>query len=125
MSIPQQKLKPNQTSVALLLMQLKLLNLLDQIKLYFLPDQYMAKYVQSKTKVQIISWQGTCIVHEKFSAQEIKDIKKQNPDIKVLTHPECPPEVIVLLILLDPLQIWAIMLKITNQKKLCWLPNVL
>ena len=63
-------------------------------KVIFLPDQYMAKYVQSKTKVQIISWVGTCIVHEKFSAQEIKDIKKQNPEIKILTHPECPPEVI-------------------------------
>ena len=63
-------------------------------KVIFLPDQYMAKYVQSKTKVQIISWIGTCIVHEKFSAQEIIDIKKQNPGIKVLTHPECPPEVI-------------------------------
>ena len=63
-------------------------------KVIFLPDQYMAKYVQSKTKVQIISWVGTCIVHEKFSAQEIKDIKKHNPGIKVLTHPECPPEVI-------------------------------
>jgi len=63
-------------------------------KVIFLPDQYMAKYVQSKTKVQIISWVGTCIVHEKFSAQEIIDIKKQNPGIKVLTHPECSPEVI-------------------------------
>ena len=63
-------------------------------KVIFLPDQYMAKYVQSKTKVQIISWVGTCIVHERFSAQEIEDIKKQNPEIVVLTHPECPPEVI-------------------------------
>jgi len=63
-------------------------------KVIFLPDQYMAKYVQSKTKVQIISWIGTCIVHERFSAQEIEDIRKQNPEIVVLTHPECPPEVI-------------------------------
>ena len=63
-------------------------------KVIFLPDQYMAKYVQTKTKVQIISWVGTCIVHERFSAQEIKNIKKQNPEIVVLTHPECPPEVI-------------------------------
>ena len=63
-------------------------------KVIFLPDQYMAKYVQTKTKVQIISWIGTCIVHERFSAHEIKDIKKQNPEIVVLTHPECPPEVI-------------------------------
>jgi len=63
-------------------------------KVIFLPDQYLAKYVQTKTKVQIISWVGTCIVHERFSAQEIEDIKKQNPEIVVLTHPECPPEVI-------------------------------
>ncbi len=72
----------------------KVVESLGANKVIFLPDQYMAKYVQSKTKVQIISWVGTCIVHEKFSAQEIKDIKKQNPGIKVLTHPECPPEVI-------------------------------
>tara|TARA_B100000700_G_scaffold117754_1_gene132494 strand:- start:1109 stop:2104 length:996 start_codon:yes stop_codon:yes gene_type:complete len=72
----------------------KVVESLGTNKVIFLPDQYMAKYVQSKTKVQIISWIGTCIVHEKFSAQEIKDIKKQNPEIKVLTHPECPPEVI-------------------------------
>jgi len=63
-------------------------------KVIFLPDQYLAKYVQTKTKVQIISWVGTCIVHERFSAQEIEDVKKQNPEIVVLTHPECPPEVI-------------------------------
>ena len=72
----------------------KVVESLGTNKVIFLPDQYMAKYVQSKTKVQIISWVGTCIVHEKFSAQEIKDIKKQNPEIEVLTHPECPPEVI-------------------------------
>jgi len=72
----------------------KVVESLGTDKVIFLPDQYMAKYVQSKTKVQIISWVGTCIVHERFSAQEIKEIKKNNPGIEVLTHPECPPEVI-------------------------------
>ncbi len=72
----------------------KVVESLDSDKVIFLPDQYMAKYVQTKTKVQIISWVGTCIVHERFSAQEIKDIRKQNPEIVVLTHPECPAEVI-------------------------------
>jgi len=73
---------------------IKVVESLGTDKVIFLPDQYMAKYVQSKTKVQIISWIGTCIVHERFSAQEIEDIKKQNPELLVLTHPECPPEVI-------------------------------
>ena len=63
-------------------------------KVIFLPDQYLAKYVSTQTKVQIISWIGTCIVHERFSAQEIKNVKEQNPEIVVLCHPECPPDVI-------------------------------
>jgi len=49
----------------------KVVESLGSDKVIFLPDQYLAKYVQSKTKVQIISWVGTCIVHERFSAQEI------------------------------------------------------
>ena len=63
-------------------------------KVIFLPDQYLADYVSKNTKVKIISWKGTCIVHEQFNAKEIEDIKKQNPGIKVIAHPECPPEVI-------------------------------
>ena len=63
-------------------------------KVIFLPDHYLANYVQKNTKVKIISWQGTCIVHEKFTAREIEDIRKQNPEIKVIAHPECPPDVI-------------------------------
>ncbi len=63
-------------------------------KVIFLPDYYLANYVQKNTKVKIISWQGTCIVHEKFTAKEIEDIRKENPEIKVIAHPECPPDVI-------------------------------
>ena len=63
-------------------------------KVIFLPDHYLANYVQKNTKVKIISWQGTCIVHEKFTAEEVEDIRKQNPGIKVIAHPECPPDVI-------------------------------
>ena len=63
-------------------------------KVIFLPDHYLANYVQKQTKVKIISWQGTCIVHEKFTAKEVEDIRKNNPDIKIIAHPECPPDVI-------------------------------
>ena len=63
-------------------------------KVIFLPDDYLAKYVASNTNVEIISWKGTCIVHEQFNAKEINDIKEQNPGIVVIAHPECPPEVI-------------------------------
>ena len=60
----------------------------------FLPDDYLAKYVASNTNVEIISWKGTCIVHEQFTAKEINEIKKLNPGIVVIAHPECPPDVI-------------------------------
>ena len=63
-------------------------------KVIFLPDYYLANYVQKNTKVKIISWQGTCIVHEKFTGKEVEDIRKENPGIKVIAHPECPPDVI-------------------------------
>ena len=63
-------------------------------KVIFLPDEYLAKYVSSNTNVEIISWKGTCVVHEQFSAKEINEIKEQNPGIVVIAHPECPPDVI-------------------------------
>jgi quinolinate synthase len=60
----------------------------------FLPDAYLAKYVASKTKVKIISWHGTCMVHEQFTSKELNDLRKNYPDLVIVSHPECPPEVI-------------------------------
>ncbi len=72
----------------------KVVNSLGVKKVIFLPDDYLANYVSKNTNVEIISWKGTCIVHEQFTAKEINDIKKQNPGIIVIAHPECPPDVI-------------------------------
>ena len=63
-------------------------------KVIFLPDEYLAKYVASKTKVEIISWHGKCEVHEQFSEKDIKELRKNYPDLTVIAHPECPPNVI-------------------------------
>ncbi len=72
----------------------KIVNSLGVKRVIFLPDDYLAKYVASQTDVEIISWRGTCEVHEKFTDTEINEIRKNNPDIKVIAHPECPPDVI-------------------------------
>ena len=72
----------------------KIVNSLGVNKVIFLPDDYLAKYVASQTDVEIISWKGTCEVHEKFNDVEINEIRKSNPDIKIIAHPECPPDVI-------------------------------
>ena len=72
----------------------KVVESLNVDKVIFLPDQYLADYVSKNTKVKIISWKGTCIVHEQFTGKEIEDIKSQNPGIKIIAHPECPPDAI-------------------------------
>jgi quinolinate synthase len=59
-----------------------------------IPDQYLAKNVAAKTGIKVITWAGSCEVHERFTAQEIRRFREQNPGITVLAHPECPPEVV-------------------------------
>ena len=72
----------------------KIVNSLGVNKVIFLPDDYLAKYVASQTNVEIISWKGICIVHDQFSKNEIINVRKNNPGIKIIAHPECPPDVI-------------------------------
>src|SRR5258705_2247367 len=83
-----------------------------------LPDQYLASNVAKETgkhiifpsmtgsdgaqtkadnsllDVQMIGWHGRCEVHEKFTVEDIRTIRQQFPDVVVLTHPECSPEVV-------------------------------
>ncbi len=72
----------------------KIVESLGVKKVIFLPDDFLAKYVASQTDVEIISWKGTCEVHEQFNDKEINEIRKNNPGIKIIAHPECPPDVI-------------------------------
>jgi len=72
----------------------KVVESLKTDKVIFLPDQHLANYVAKQTKVKIISWKGSCIVHEQFSPKEIQDIREANPGIKVIGHPECPSDVL-------------------------------
>ena len=72
----------------------KVVESLKTDRVIFLPDQHLANYVAKQTKVKIISWKGSCIVHEQFSPKEIQDIRDANPGIKVIGHPECPTDVL-------------------------------
>ncbi len=72
----------------------KIVESLGVKKVIFLPDDYLGKYVASQTGVKIIAWKGICIVHDQFNEKEIHDIRTRNPGIKIIAHPECPPDVI-------------------------------
>ncbi|WP_407181660.1 quinolinate synthase NadA [Bradyrhizobium sp. STM 3562] len=60
----------------------------------FLPDQYLAKYVASKTDVKIIAWKGACEVHERFTGDELRAYRQADPTVQIIAHPECPPDVL-------------------------------
>jgi quinolinate synthase len=86
-------------------------NSLGNDTVIFLPDEYLAKNVARETgkhiifpslmsvkdsypNYQMIGWHGRCEVHEKFSVQDILDVRAQFPDVVILAHPECSPEVV-------------------------------
>jgi quinolinate synthase len=63
-------------------------------RVILLPDQYLAKWVATQTKVKIIAWHGACEVHERFTGEELREYREANPGVQILAHPECPPDVL-------------------------------
>ena len=63
-------------------------------RVIFTPDQYLGRWVATQTDVDVIIWEGSCIVHERFTGEEIADYRKAYGDIPVIAHPECPPDVL-------------------------------
>ena len=86
---------------------------LESDTVIFLPDEFLARNVANETgkriifpsltphpttdiekNVQMIGWHGRCEVHEKFTVEDIELIRQQFPQVAVLAHPECSPEVV-------------------------------
>ncbi|GGC94475.1 quinolinate synthase NadA [Chelatococcus reniformis] len=63
-------------------------------KVIMLPDQYLARNIAAETTVEIIAWAGQCEVHERFTADDVRELREAYPGVTVLVHPECPPEVV-------------------------------
>ncbi|HEV3154392.1 MAG TPA: quinolinate synthase NadA [Candidatus Baltobacteraceae bacterium] len=72
----------------------KIVNALGAKRVIFLPDEYLAKYVASQTDVEIIAWKGHCEVHERFTGAQLRAYREDDPDLIILAHPECPPDVL-------------------------------
>ena len=72
----------------------KIVESLGVDRVIFLPDQYLAKWVASQTPVKIIAWAGACEVHERFTGAELAAYRAADPSVKIIAHPECPPDVI-------------------------------
>lgn len=58
-------------------------------KIIFAPDRNLGAYINKKTGRDMLLWDGSCMVHEIFSLDQIIDLKKEHPDSELLAHPEC------------------------------------
>ncbi len=63
-------------------------------RVIMIPDEYLAQNIANETGITMITWAGHCEVHERFTPEEIRRIRAENPGVVVLAHPECPPEVV-------------------------------
>lgn len=65
-------------------------------KIIFGPDYNLGSYINSVTGRDMLLWNGGCHVHERFSVDEIKKLKKEHPEAVVLAHPECKGPVLAI-----------------------------
>lgn len=65
-------------------------------KVIWAPDKHLGEYIQQNTGVDMLLWDGACIVHEEFKAKGLRDLKAVYPDAAVLVHPESPEAVVEL-----------------------------
>ncbi len=67
---------------------------LDADTIIMTPDQYLAQNIaRDVPQKNIVWWEGSCIVHEQYSAQDLRDFREWNPGTRLIAHPECPPDV--------------------------------
>jgi len=70
--------------------------LVDREEIIFVPDKYLADYVEHKTGRKLIVWNGFCPTHIKILPEDIQREKNFHPRAKVMVHPECLPQVVAM-----------------------------
>jgi quinolinate synthase len=58
------------------------------------PDQFLAQNVANQSKKKVVFWPGSCIVHELYTAEDLRAYRELDPEVKIIAHPECTPEVV-------------------------------
>jgi quinolinate synthase len=72
----------------------KVVNSLEEEQVIFLPDRNLALYAARFTKKEILPWEGYCIVHDRFTPDDVRAARARHPGAELIVHPECRPEVI-------------------------------
>jgi quinolinate synthase len=63
-------------------------------KIIWAPDRHLGHWIEQQTGIEMIRWQGHCIVHDEFETYELEQLKQKHPEAKVLVHPESPAAVV-------------------------------
>ena len=63
-------------------------------KIIFAPDKFLGGYLNKKTGRDMLLWDGSCMVHERFSERELIKLKVQYPKALIIAHPECPESLV-------------------------------
>jgi quinolinate synthase len=73
----------------------KVIESLGVNRVIMLPDEFLAENTAALVPgIEVITWAGHCEVHERFTAEDIREVRESYPDVVVLAHPEAPPEVV-------------------------------
>ncbi len=72
----------------------KVVESVDSNNILFVPDENLAAYVARHTSKNIIAWEGNCYVHHQINPEQIEEVRRARPDIRVLAHPECRKDVL-------------------------------
>ncbi len=65
-------------------------------KLIFAPDKNLGNYINKITGRDMLLWEGACHVHKEFSIPRIIELKEQYPDAKLIAHPECQNDLLIM-----------------------------
>lgn len=73
---------------------LKIVEAMEGDTVIMTPDQFLAQNVAAQSTKKVVWWAGSCIVHERYTAKDLREYRENNPDVKIIAHPECTPEVV-------------------------------
>lgn len=73
---------------------LKIVEAMDSDTVIMTPDQFLAQNVAAQSTKKVVYWAGSCIVHELYTAEDLRAYRKFEPDVKIIAHPECTPDVV-------------------------------
>ncbi len=73
---------------------LQIVDAMDSDTVIMTPDRYLAQNVAKLSKKKVVWWDGSCIVHELYTAEDLRAYREMEPEVKIIAHPECTPEVV-------------------------------